>query len=114
MEKVKEKEKAKSKEKALRMRKLAVSNCKAQIGTFKALLSDPPTASDLHSHPIKSISAILLSSPSSITPVAAAHLTRQTDFQAKKSVLESLAQRLGCTTKVKASKKRGLLYLPHF
>lgn len=61
MKKVKEKEKVMLKKEVLRMRKLATSNCKAQINIFKALLSDISIASNFHPHPIESIPATLFS-----------------------------------------------------
>ncbi len=88
MEKIKEKEKAKSKEEALQMRKLAVSNHKAQISIFKALLLYLLTANDLHLCQIKNIFAFFPISSSSTTPVVTAYLACQIDFQAKKSVSE--------------------------
>lgn len=91
MENAKEKEKAKLKEKILKMRKLAASNYKAQISTFKALLPDPSTASNLHSHPIKCILITPSSLPSSITLVAATYLACQIGLKAKKFVSKSLA-----------------------
>lgn len=94
-EKIKKKEKAKSKEEALQMRKLAASNRRAQIGTFKDLLSDLPTGDDSHNNLLLHPTGITPSSHPNLlpstTPVAVALLACQTGLQAKKAVSETLA-----------------------
>lgn len=118
-EKIKEKEKAKSKEKALQMRKLAVSNRKAQIGIFKDLLSDPPTSGDFHNDLLPHLTGITPSPHPNLLPftttVAATHLACQAGLQAKKAISETLAQRLGRTSKKRRRylKEKGLLQLLH-
>lgn len=114
IKKTKEKEKAILKEKILQMRKLVVSNCKAQIDTFKVLLSNLSIMKDFHSCLIKNTLIFLFNSLSSATPVAAVHLAYETYLQTKMFVLKSLVQRLGGTIKVKIFKKREYLYLFYF
>lgn len=88
------------------MRKLAASNRRAQIGTFKDLLSNSPTSDDSHNNLLLHPTGIIPSSHPNLLPsttlVAAALLARQMGLQAKKAVSETLAQKLGCTSKEKA------------
>lgn len=88
------KKKVKSKKRGLRMRKLVIANCQAEFGTFKALLSDPPTGNDLPS------SASSHTTPPSafFLPISAAEQARAARLEKKKALAATSAQKLGHST----------------
>lgn len=98
------KEKARSKEQGLGMRKLALANCQAEFGTFKAILSDPPTGNDF---PPSTSPHIAPSSTASPLPVSAAERARTAKLKKKKAMAAASAQKLGyLTEKDKRTAKR--------
>lgn len=97
------KEKAKSKEQGLGMRKLAIANRRAEFGTFKALLSDPPTGNDLP----PSASSHTAPPTASPLPISAAERARAARLEKKKALAKASAQKLGHSTgKAKEAAKR--------
>lgn len=108
-EKIKENKKAKLKEDVLQMRKLVASNKKTQIGIFKTLLSDPLIGGNFHNDLFPYLTRITLTLYPNLllsASMATAYLTYQTNLQAKKAVLEILAQKLGRISKEKTSKRK--------